>query len=85
MKLEGYDVYVSTRKNKKYDVYKDGKYITSFGQKGMEHYRDTALGHYSHLDHNDKQRLANFKSRFKKLIAKKDKKSAMYWSDKYLW
>lgn len=84
MRIEGYDIFVSKRKNKKYDVYKDGKYILSFGQRNMQHYRDK-IGHFSNLDHNDKQRLANFKNRFRQLIAKNDKNSAMYWSDKYLW
>jgi hypothetical protein len=81
---EGYDIYVSTRKNKKYDVYKDDKYITSFGDKNMQQYKDR-LGNYSNLDHNDKQRRLNFQSRFKKLIEKNDPTSGIYWSAKFLW
>ena len=34
----GVDVYPSTRKNKKIDVYKNGKYICSIGALGMNDY-----------------------------------------------
>lgn len=84
MNREGYQIYVSTRKNKKYDVYDGDKYITSFGDSRMEHYRDK-LGHYSHLNHNDKKRRDAFKNRFKRLIATNNKNKGTYWSAKYLW
>ena len=81
---EGYKIYVSTRKGKKYDVYKDDKYIVSFGAFGLSQYKDL-LGHYKSLDHNDKIRRNAFNSRFKRLIDKHDKNSGIYWSSKYLW
>lgn len=81
---EGYKIYVSNRKNKKYDVYKNDKYVLSFGDSNMQHYKDR-LGYYSYLDHNDKKRRVNFKNRFKKLIAENDKNKPTYWSTKYLW
>jgi hypothetical protein len=81
---EGYKIYVSTRKNKKYDVYKNDKYIVSFGASKMQHYKDL-LGHYKSLDHNDIKRRNAFNSRFKRLIDKHDKNSGIYWSAKYLW
>ena len=81
---EGYKIYPSTRKGKKYDVYKDNKYIVSFGASGMQHYKDL-LGHYKNLDHNDIKRKNAFNSRFKRLIDKHDKNSGIYWSSKYLW
>lgn len=81
---EGYQIYVSSRKNKKYDVYDGNKYICSFGYGPMQQYRDK-LGHYSDLDHNDEKRRKAFKSRFKKLIDKKDKNKPTYWSNAILW
>lgn len=83
-----YEIKVSSRKNKKYDVYKNGKYLLSFGslknEKGeyYQHYKDTTpLKHYSHLDHGDKTRLNNFWKRHKKT---NDKTSARYWL-RFLW
>lgn len=86
VKLDGFEFKKSTRKNKKYDVFKDGKYITSFGALGMEHYKDK-IGLYSHLDHNDKVRLQNFRNRFKSLYEKNKNNlaSGIYWSWRYLW
>lgn len=86
MKIKGYDVLKSTRKNKKYDVFKNEKYILSFGALGMKHFKDK-IGLYKNLDHNDEQRKLNFKSRFRKLFEKNknNPESAIYWSWKYLW
>jgi hypothetical protein len=87
MQREGYNIRVSTHKNKKYDVLDaEGRIITRFGARDMEHYFDK-LGAFSHLDHKDEKRLEAFKRRFSKLIDKyqNDKTSAMYWSSKYLW
>lgn len=53
--IKGYTIKVSTRKNKKYDVYKDDKYITSFGDSRYEDY----------TKHKDIIRLNNYKSRHK--------------------
>ena len=35
-----YSFKVSTKNNKKYDVYKNNKYLTSFGHKKFQHYED---------------------------------------------
>lgn len=56
-------------------VTKNGKTtikLIRFGQQGYGH------------NYSDKSR-ENFKKRFAKLIAKKDKLSATYWADKFLW
>ena len=82
---EGYKIYVSKKKDKKYDVYdKNDKFITSFGSKNMEHYKDL-LGYYSFLNHYDEKRRDAFKKRFNKLINTNNKMSGIYWSNKYLW
>lgn len=76
-----YEIIVSNRKNKKYDVFKNGKYLVSFGDVRYEQYYDK-LGHYSHLNHLDEKRKSNYYSRFGN-DAKKD--SAKYFSHMYLW
>jgi hypothetical protein len=48
----------SKRKNKKYDVYYDDIYLTSFGQLPYEHYEDK-IGYYRDLNHYDKKRRDN--------------------------
>jgi hypothetical protein len=86
-KINDHIVKPSTRKDKKYDVFdKDNKKIVSFGAKNMSHYKD-AIGYYSNLDHNDKKRRDNFRSRFKALYEKNknNKNSAIYYSWNYLW
>ena len=35
-----YTFKISTKKNKKYDVYKNSKYLVSFGDKNYQHYKD---------------------------------------------
>ena len=35
-----YNFKISKKKNKKYDVFKNDKYITSFGDKNYQHYED---------------------------------------------
>lgn len=82
-KIKGYDIYVSTRKNKKYDAYKNDKYITSFGDKNYEHYNDK-IGYYSHLDHNDKKRRELYRIRHKNDYIN-DPNYAGYWAWNYLW
>ena len=47
-----YKIYVSNKKGKKYDVYKDGKYLVSFGSSAHGQYHDK-LGYFDHLDHYD--------------------------------
>jgi len=71
------------RKNAKYDVYmrKTGKYITSFGHKDYQQYKDK-IGHYRKLDHKDKSRKSSYYKRHGKAATYK---SAKYFSHKYLW
>ena len=81
----------STRKNKKYMVFYNNKWI-HFGDKRFQQYEDkTPLKIYSHLNHNDKARRTNYLKRSKGI---KDwegnptylnKNSANYYSVKYLW
>ena len=47
-----YTFKVSKKQNKKYDVYKNNKYLLSFGDTRYSQYFDK-IGHYSHLNHND--------------------------------
>jgi hypothetical protein len=76
-----YSFKVSTKKNKKYDVYKNGKYLLSFGSIINQQYYDK-LGHYSNLNHLDQVRRDNYYKRFGK-NAKKD--TAKWFSHNYLW
>ena len=80
-----YNFKVSTRKNKKYDVFKDDKYLTSFGDRNYQQYKDiTPLKSYSNLDHLDLKRKQNYYKRF----GKKEKakfESAKWFSNNYLW
>lgn len=78
-----YQFLVSKRKNKKYDVYKHGKYLASFGDKHYQHYEDkTPLKHYSYLNHYDEKRRNNYYSRF----GRNPKfESALFFAHKYLW
>lgn len=75
----------SKAKNKKYSVYVmvDGKRkLIHFGDKRYQHYKDTATGYYSHLDHGDKKRRASYLSRHGPAT---DKNSAKWFSHRYLW
>jgi len=63
-----------------------------FGAVGYEQYRDsTGLGLYSHLDHLDNTRRRNYNKRHDARLNSagvpfsKDKRSAAYYSKKYLW
>jgi hypothetical protein len=78
-----YQFKVSTRKNKKYDVYKNNKYIVSFGDKNYEHFEDkTPVKYYSTLNHYDEKRRQSYYKRFGN---NPNFESAMYFSHKYLW
>lgn len=80
--LDGYTfVAPSKRKNKKYDVYKRGKYITSFGDNRYKHYFDK-IGFYSKLNHNDEKRKELY---YKRHGTKADFESAKYFSHRFLW
>lgn len=71
----------SKRKNKKYDVYKNGKYLVSFGDKRYQQYKDK-IGYYSELDHLDeKRRLRYYQRHGKDAVVE----SAKWFSHKYLW
>ena len=73
----------SNVKGKKYDVYKDGKKVCSFGAISYEHYHDK-IGYYSSKNHNDTKRRDNYKKRHQhdKLT---DKTKPGYFAMKYLW
>ena len=78
-----YTFKVSTRKHKKYDAFKNGKYVVSFGDNRYQQYKDsTPLHHYKKLNHYDKNRRRLSSARHGK-TAKKG--SAKYFSHKYLW
>ena len=73
---------ISTRKNKKYMINVNGKWI-HFGDKRHEQYKDsTPLRVYSYLDHKDPVRRARYYMRHGFTT---NKNSAKYWSNKYLW
>jgi hypothetical protein len=79
----------STTSGKKYDALildtktKKIKKV-SFGALGYEQYRDsTGLNIYSHLDHNDTKRRANYRKRHASNI--NVKWSPGWFSGKYLW
>lgn len=80
----------STRKNKKYMIFYNNKWI-HFGDIRYEHYKDrTPLKLYSYLDHNDKQRRKNYLQRSMGIKSKgnltyNDPNSPNYYSIKYLW
>jgi hypothetical protein len=81
VRKDGYIFRKSNRKNKKYDVFKNNKYIVSFGDNRYSQFKDR-IGLYSHKDHNDKERRRLYYARHGK-EAKKE--SAKYFSHKYLW
>lgn len=91
--MSKYEIKKSTRKNKKYDVLKDGKYLLSFGDSRYEHFKDsTPIKAYSNLNHNDTERRKNYLARHHKGVTNKtealkqvDPESAKWWSTKYLW
>ena len=89
-----YTPFVSKAKNKKYSVRiktDEGKTkLIHFGDSRMEQFKDK-LGHYSNLDHGDKERRRRYLARAKGIKDKngnltwKNKNSANYYSIKYLW
>jgi hypothetical protein len=83
MKLDGYEFKVSKNKQKKYDVYKDGKFITSFGSRAHQHYFDK-IGKFSHLNHLDKKRRKLYRMRHKADHIN-DPTKAGYFAWRYLW
>ena len=79
-----YKPFLSKAKNKKYAVYvmKNGKKkLINFGDSRYKQFNDK-LGHYKHLDHNDKARRAKYYARHGEAS---DKNTAKYWAHKILW
>lgn len=72
----------------KYSVYvkseSGGRKKISFGDITREHYKDK-IGYYSSKDHNDKERLKRFRSRFKNKYDPNDKDNAIWWAWNKLW
>jgi hypothetical protein len=84
---KGWSIKISTKKNKKYDVFDDNNnFIVSFGDIRFNHYHDL-LGYYKKLNHNDEKRLNAFRNRFKNLYNKNknNPSSALLWSWNLLW
>ena len=84
---------LSTRKNKKYDVYYNGKWI-SFGDKRYEHYKTSELipeSLHIYREHRDPERRSNYRTRAKGILNKygeltyKDKNSPNYCAYHLLW
>ena len=69
----GVTVKPSTQKGKKLDVFKDGRKVATIGDIRYEDF----------LQHNDKQRQANYKSRHGKTRGRVG--SPSYYADKILW
>ena len=81
----------STRKNKKYMVKVDDKWV-HFGDTRYQQFSDKVpLKLYSHLNHNNKERQKKYIARAKGIVDKNgnltwnDKESANYYSVKFLW
>lgn len=71
----------SKRKNKKYDVFINSKYITSFGDTRFQQYYDR-IGHYANLNHNSEKRRQLYYARHGKTATKG---TAKWFSHHYLW
>lgn len=71
--------------DKKYDVFEagSGRLVTRFGQLPYQQYHDQ-FGHYRHLDHHDKSRRDNYRSRHIHDYLN-DPGHAGFWSAKFLW
>jgi hypothetical protein len=79
----------AVRKNKKYSVYHDGIYLTSFGQirptgEPYEQYEDKISDYYSLWNHFDDRRRANYRKRHKHTNIN-SVFSPAFWSWHYLW
>ena len=65
--LSGVERFIQGKSHKYTAILKDGKHV-SFGAKGYQHYHDSVPksmggGKYSHLDHGDTKRRANYRRR----------------------
>lgn len=87
-KMNGYDFYAPSKTNgKKYDVYRNGKKLASFGARSYQQYKDK-IGYYRGSNHGDSDRRKRYLLRHKKdkLTQKyKNRESAGWFSEKYLW
>lgn len=81
--IPGYTVIPSVRQLKKYDVYKDGKYLLSYGDIRYGHYYDK-FKFYSDLDHLDDRRRYLYRIRHQ-YDHIKDPNYPGFWSYHYLW
>ncbi len=84
MNSDKWDVEPSKRKNKKYDVYHNDKYILSFGDKRYQHYFDK-FGYYSNLNHLNKKRRDSYKKRAEGIGNLNNPYSSNFWSYWGLW
>jgi hypothetical protein len=82
-KHDGYIIKPSRNKKKKYDVFKDGKFLLSYGDINYSHYKDF-FGYYSELDHLDKKRRQRYWMRHKNDHIH-DPNYPGYWSWWFLW
>ena len=78
-----YEIRKSTRKYKKYDVFKNGSYLLSFGDNRYQQFKDTTpLRAYKDLDHGEEDRRQRYLARHGRTT---DKESAKYWANRFLW
>lgn len=87
-KMNGIDFYAPSKTSgKKYDAYKNGKKLASFGAIGYEQYHDK-IGYYRSKNHGNRERRNRYEFRHKKdtkTPGYKNRTSAGYFSMKYLW
>ena len=81
-----YTFKISKNKSKKYDVFKDGKYLVSFGGikadgTPYDQFYDK-IGKYSKYNHLDESRRQRY---YKRMGKKAEFESAKYFSNAYLW
>lgn len=79
--LDGFAFRRSMNSKKKYDVYKDGVKLCSFGATGYEQFRDK-IGIYAADDHMDPSRRTNYFARHGRFAKKL---SPRWFSHRYLW
>ena len=80
----------SNAKNKKYAAILEhretGRTKTvNFGDKRYQHFKDSALGLYSNLDHGDPERRKRYHARHSKIKNYNIKFTPAWFSRKYLW
>ena len=89
-KIEGYDIVAPPKRPsnryKKYEVYKDDKYITAFGDNRYGQFKDK-IGYWSEKNTYDKQQRARYRMRHAKDkgVINEDPNYSGWWSWHYLW